>query len=218
MGKADAPTPAQPQQVAGEQTKSNVGTAVANATLGNVNQYSPYGSTTYQETGGKWIDGNWVPSYSQTTALSEPLQNILTGTQNTAQSLLPAGQTLADQYKSNLTAGPYADILKQGPQALDQSTAQTIYNGQMSLLQPTFDQQNRQLENQLSRQGIPLGSEAYGNAQTQLGTQQNQARTAALGTATQQGNQAATQMFNLALLGQKAPLDQLTQLYGGAVG
>jgi len=214
MGKADAPTPAAPQQVAGEQTKSNVSTAVANATLGNVNQYSPYGSTTYQETGGKWIDGNWVPSYSQTTALSQPLQNILTGTQNTAQSLLPTGQALADQYGKNVTSGPYADILNKGPQALNQDTANTIYQGQMSLLQPTFDQQQRQLQDQLSRQGIPVGSEAYSNAMTQLGTTQNQQRTAALGNATSQGTDAASKMFGLALQGQAAPLTQLSQLYG----
>jgi hypothetical protein len=215
MGKPDAPTPAQPQQVAADQTKSNVSTAVANATLGNVNQVSPYGSTSYQESGGKWVDGNWVPSYTQTTALSQPLQNILTGTENTAQSLLPAGQTLADMYKSGLTSGPNADILSKGPQALDQSTTNAIYQGQNALLQPTFDEQQRQLQDQLSRQGIPLGSEAYGNAQTQLGTQQNQQRTAALGQATQQGTNAATQMFNLALMGQQAPLTQLGQLYQG---
>lgn len=216
MSKASAPTPAPPQQVAGAQTASNVDTAVANATLGNVNQYGPYGSTTYQQTGGQMVDGNWVPSYSQTTSLNPTLQDILTGTQNTAKSLIPTGQTLADQYTKNLSSGPYADILSQGPQALDQNATNTIYQGQMSLLQPTFDAQNRQLEDQLSRQGIPVGSEAYGNALTQLGTQQNQARTAALGNATGQGIQSAGQMFNLALLGQQAPLQQLSQLYGVA--
>ncbi len=215
MGKSSPPTPAPPQQVAGAQTTSNVDTAVANATLGNVNQYSPYGSTTYQETGGRMVDGNWVPSYSQTTSLSQPLQNILTGTQNTAQSLVPTGQALADQFGRNITSGPYANILSQGPQALDQNTANTIYQGQMALLQPTFDTQQRQLQDQLSRQGIPVGSEAYNNAMTNLGTQQTQQRTAALGSATQQGTNAASQMFNLALLGQNAPLQQLSQLYGG---
>lgn len=231
--QAEAPTPAPPQQVAGEQTKSNVGTAVANATLGNVNQFSPYGSTTYEETGGRMVDGNWVPSYSQTTTLNPKLQQILSGTQDTAASLLPTGQTLANQASGTLTrpldfGGVNNDLIQGGPQALNQNATDTIYKGQMALLQPTFDQQQRQLQDQLSRQGIPVGSEAYNSAMTNLGTQQAQQRTAALGSATGQGIDASSKMFNMALLGQQQnlnqqqlaqtnPLTNLQQLYGGGV-
>ena len=217
MGKPSAPTPAAPQQVAGEQTNSNINTAIANTELGNVNQVNPYSSTSYSETGGKMVDGRWVPSYTQTTSLNPTLQSILSGTENTAQSLVPTGQALANKFTAGISGGPNEAILSQGPQVLDQNTTQQIYNGQNALLQPTFDEQQRQLQDQLSRQGIPLGSDAYSNAQTQLGTQQNQQRTAALGTATQQGIGAAGQMFGLALQGQNAPLNQLSQLFGGSV-
>jgi len=209
----EVPQPAAPQTVSTAQTASNVDTAKANATLGNVNQVNPYGSTTYNETGGQMINGNWVPSYTQTTSLNPTLQKILSGTQDTASSLVPTGQALANEFSGSLN-GPNNNIIMGGPQALDQNATNTIYQGNMSLLQPTFDQQQKQLQDQLSRQGIPLGSEAYGNAQTQLGTQQNQQRTAALGQATGQGIQSAGQMFNLALLGQEAPLNQLKSLYG----
>lgn len=208
-----APTPAAPQVVSQAQTGSNVDTAIANATLGNVNQNGPLGSTSYQQTGGTMVDGNFVPSYTQNTSLNPTLQSILTGTENTANSLVPTGQALADEFSGSLN-GPNNTIIKNGPQALDTNATNAIYAGENALLQPTFDEQQRQLQDQLSRQGIPLGSEAYGNAQTQLGTQQNQQRTAALGTATGQGIQSAGQMFNLALLGQQAPLQQLSQLYG----
>ena len=211
--QAAAPTPAAPATVAAAQTGSNVDTAIANATLGNVNQNGPLSSTNYTQSGGQMVDGNWVPSYTQNTTLNPTLQSVLSGTENTANSLVPTGQALANEF-SNSLGGPNNSIIQNGPQALDQAATNTIYQGENSLLQPTFDQQQQQLQDQLSRQGIPLGSQAYGNAQTQLGTQQNQQRTAALGSATGQGIQSAGQMFNLALLGQSAPLQQLQQLYG----
>jgi hypothetical protein len=207
------PTPAAPQAVSAAQTGSNVDTAVANATLGNVNQVGPMGSTAYNETGGKMVNGNWVPSYTQTTSLNPTLQDILTRTQNTADTLAPTGQYLANEAAQTAPMGLYMggvnnNIIQGGPQALDQSATNTIYQGENSLLQPTFDQQQKQLQDQLSRQGIPLGSDAYGNAQTQLGTQQNQQRTAALGQATGQGITSANNMFNLALLGQNQQIGQ----------
>lgn len=213
MGKSSPPQPAPPQEVATQQTGSNVNTAVANATLGNVNQYSPYGSTTYQETGGRMVDGNWVPSYSQTTSLNPTLQGIVTGSENTAASLVPTGQTLATQANGALTmplnfSGANNNIITGGPQALDQNATNSIYAGENALLQPTFQEQQQQLQDQLSRQGIPVGSQAYSNAETQLGTQQNQQRTAALGTATGQGIQSANNMYNLALLGQQQQIGQ----------
>lgn len=229
MSKPDVPQPASPQAVSGAQTTSNVDTAVANATLGNVNQVGPMGSTTYNQTGGQMVDGNWVPSYTQTTSLNPTLQNILTGSENTAASLVPTGQTLANQAQGSLTtplnfSGVNNDIIQGGPQAIDQTATNSIYQGENALLQPTFAQQQQDLQDQLSRQGIPVGSEAYNNAQTQLGTQQNQARTAALGSATGQGITSANNMFNMALLGQNQqigqqqtaqtnPLNNLTKLY-----
>lgn len=205
------PQPASPQQVAGQQTQSNVDTAIANATLGNVNQVGPFGSTTYNQTGGQYVDGNWVPSYTQTTSLNPTLQSILSGTENTAANLVPVGNEIAGNIQPN---GTNNRIIQGGPQALDQVATSAIYGGENALLQPTFDEQQRQLQDQLSRQGIPIGSEAYSNAETQLGTQQNQQRTAALGTATGQGITSANNMFNLALMGAKSPIEQLQGLYG----
>jgi len=227
--QASPPTPAPAAQVAGEQTKSNVNTGVANAILGNVNQEGPLSSTTYEQTGGQMVDGNWVPSFTQRTSLNPTLQGILTGTENTAASLVPTGQKLADAASTSLTtplnfSGVNNDILQKGPQALYQPVTDQIFAGQNALLQPTFAQQKQDLEDQLSRQGIPVGSPAYENAMTQLGTQQNQALTAASGNAAATGAATAGNMFNLALLGQQQnlsqqqlaqinPLENLSRLY-----
>jgi|SRR6185312_973358 len=230
MSKPSPPTPASPQVTSAAQTQSNVDTAVANAIMGNVNQSSPFGSTSYNQTGTTNVDGYNIPSYAQTTTLNPTLQGILTGQENTAASLVPTGQTLANEAGTSLTTplnfnGVNNSIIQGGPQALQQGATNTIFGGEYGLLQPIYQQQQQQLRDQLSQQGIPLGSEAYNNAETNLGTQQNQGINAALGNATGQGINAANSMFNLALLGQGQniqqqqlaqtnPLTNLSMLYG----
>lgn len=57
MGKSKAPTPPDPKATAAAQTSTNIGTAVANGYIGNVNQVTPDGSLTYKVTGtNKWTD------------------------------------------------------------------------------------------------------------------------------------------------------------------
>ncbi|PII38583.1 hypothetical protein T190_18770 [Sinorhizobium meliloti CCBAU 01290] len=41
MGKQKAPSPPDPNKTASAQTATNIGTAIANQTLGNVNQVTP---------------------------------------------------------------------------------------------------------------------------------------------------------------------------------
>lgn len=57
MGKPKAPKPPDPRQTAAAQTSTNIGTAIANGTLSNVNQVTPDGSLTYTQSGTrKWTD------------------------------------------------------------------------------------------------------------------------------------------------------------------
>jgi hypothetical protein len=70
MGKPSAPDPT---ATANAQAASNKDTAVANANLNRVDQYSPFGSSTYQVTG-KNPDG--TPKYTQTTEMSAPIKGI----------------------------------------------------------------------------------------------------------------------------------------------
>lgn len=205
------PTPASPAATGAAQTQSNVGTAVANATLGNVDTSDPFSSTTYQQNGGQMVDGNWVPSFSKSTTLNPTLQSILSGTENTAQSLVPTGQAIAGNIQPN---GANNSIIQAGPQALYQPVTNQVFQGEEALLQPTLQNQQTQLEDKLAQAGIPIGSDAYTNEQTQLGTQQNQLLSAAAGNAAQTGAQTSGNMFNLALLGAQAPINQLQALYG----
>ncbi len=229
----NVPQPANPQVVAGAQTQSNVDTAIANAALGNVNTYSPFGSTTYNQTGTTTVDGHDIPSFSTTTSLNPTLQGILTGSENTAASLVPTGGALANQAATSATtplnfSGVNNDIIRGGPQATYQPAVDTIYKGEDALLEPIFTQQQQDLTDQLARQGIPIGSQAYGNAETVLNTNQNTGRTAALGNAASTGVTAASNIFGGAVQGQNQqiaqqqtaqqnPINLLSKLYSTGV-
>jgi hypothetical protein len=85
MGKPKAPTPPDPIATGAMQTSSNIGTAVVNSGLNQVNQVTPEGNLSYSQSGtqswtdpvsGKTYD---VPRYTAT------------------QTLSPAGQAIKDQ-------------------------------------------------------------------------------------------------------------------------
>lgn len=239
MGKStpQVPTPANPTTVSNAQTTSNIGTAAAQEAANNTNIVGPNGSTTYNQTG-TYTDpttGASLPTYTQTNTLDPLSQAILTGSKQTAASLVPTAQTLAGNAATTATTPLNVNqtanngVIAGGPQAIDQNATNTIYQGENALLQPTFDQQQKDLQDQLSRAGISVGNDAYNSAETNLGTTQNQARTAALGSATGQGITAGNNMFGLALQGQNQnlaqqqlqqsnPLSLINQIYGGNGG
>jgi hypothetical protein len=226
------PTPASPTAVSGAQTQSNVDTAEANAALGNVNQISPFGSTTFNQTGSTNVDGRNIPQFTQTTSLDPTLQGIVSGTQKTAASLIPTGQALANQAATSTTtplnfSGANNSIIQGGPQAVDNQAATAAYNSQAGFLQPTYQLQQEDLQDQLSRQGIGVGSDAYNSAQTNLANSQNQGYTSLANSAVNQGINAGSNMFNLAVMGQNQqigqqqigqsnPLSLLSQLYSSS--
>lgn len=212
MSKSTPATPATPDPVAvaNAQTGTNIGTSVAQSTLNNVNRVGPAGSTTFTEgqpgTGQGYTDpttGQWVPQTTETTSLS-PLGNQLLGGQQTlANEYLPM---LADAGSNvqplNINGGANAGIVNQGPQAFDPTVTNAVYNEQSSFLDPQWGEQQKQLQDQLSQQGIPVGSDAYNNAMTQFNNSKTQAYQAASSNAVSQGSQIAGQNFGLALQGQ----------------
>lgn len=102
MRGQSAPKPPDPYQTAGAQTGQSIGTAIANQTLGMVNQVTPNGSLTYNQTGVKqWTDPASgkvydLPQYTATQTLS-PEQQRLQGLQT--QGATNLAQLGADQSK-----------------------------------------------------------------------------------------------------------------------
>lgn len=233
MGKSSPSVPATPSaaETAAAQSQSNTSTAASQAALNYVNQNTPYGDTTYTQTGSYTNpQGDTVPTYTQNVSLSPLGQNILTGEQTATSTLLPAAQNLSNQVTS-ATATPLnfntadSSILNAAPQQLDTQAANAIYNQQASYLDPQWNQQEQQLQDQLSRQGISVGSDAYNNAQTQLDNARTQAYQSAQDSATAQGASSASSLFGLAQSGQNEniqeqqlaqsqPLSLLSELFG----
>jgi hypothetical protein len=233
LGKSSPSVPATPTaaETAAAQGTANTSTAAAQAALNNVDQTTPYGSTTYTQNG-SYTDGSGdtVPTYAENVSLSPMGQQLLGGEQGVQSTLIPTAQNLAQQ-TSAATTNPLnfntADsaILNSAPQQLDQQASDAIYNQQASYLDPQWNQQSQQLQDQLSRQGISVGSDAYNNAETQLDNARTQAYQTAQDSATAQGASSASSLFGLAQSGQnqniqeqqlaqQQPLSLLSELYG----
>jgi len=160
------------------------------ATAANrVNQVTPYGSLSYQQTG---TDAQGNPIWSATQALAPELQGAFGNiagqvTQGTAQGFNP---TL-----------PSVGI----------NPGETYSDAIMRRLQPQQERQAKSLETQLANQGVMPGSQAYENAKTQLAQQQNDQLTSAVVGGFQTGLAANQNAFNQGLTSYQLPLATLNQ-------
>lgn len=193
MGKPKAPTPPDPQKTASAQTGTNIGTAIANQTLGNVNQVTPDGALTYSQTGlTKWTDPTSgkiydLPQYTATQTLSANQQAVKNQTDKAQLNLatLASGQSARLNEllgkPVDLSGAPAAgDPSKIGlPQysGYDVDIDTTKYeNALMERLNPQLTQGRAALETQLANQGLQPGSEAYNRALDTATRQENDAR------------------------------------------
>lgn len=138
-----------------QQQQANIQTGIANQVLNNTNQVTPYGSLKYTETGGRDVNGNWVPSFTATQTLSPEQQKIYdatTGLQTKALTDIAPGVLNNVQ---TAVGTPLTDNTTLRNQAYDALTARS--NTDLGRL---LDAQKVQLENQ----GIQPGSEAYNRA------------------------------------------------------
>ena len=194
-----APKAPDPAQVAGQQTASNINTAKAqlglNAPLGNVS--NAYGQNQVL------TDASGLP-IGQVSSLSAPLQGLFNqrtglgsqigGLQSQLAGLLPLGGI-------NQDFGSAAD-----------KAAQAAYGAQTNFLNPQFNLQSKQLNQQLDDRGLPIGSEARTDATNNLQNQQNLAYTQAANNAYGAGLNAQQQGWNQALQNQNLPYQQLAAL------
>jgi len=160
MSKPRPPAPPNPQEVAASQTGVNIGTAIANTQMGQVNQVTPDGSLTYSNTGNQmYTDPSTgrsynIPQYTATTTLSPAAQAIRD--QNNAASLnlatLGANQSAR---ADDLLSTPFS--MSGAPAAADRSGYTTArYSGDLTA--PQFSQGGQPLP-QMGQGGVlPQGS------------------------------------------------------------
>ena len=199
MGKkSPSPPPApDPAKTAAAQGAINKETALAQARLNMVDEFTPYGSSTYSPTGEE-IDG--IQRYKRTTTLSPAQQNIINQQLGISQQLNTlAGEqigrvsgNLATPYSyEGLPAAPVADA------AARQQTIDALYGQFKSRLDPRFSEEQTALQTQLANQGIMTGSDAYTKELERLGRTKNDAYTSALNQAIASGGAEQSRLFGL---------------------
>lgn len=171
MGKK-APKAPDPRETSAASTSTNVGTAIANAYLGNANQVTPDGTLTYSQTGShEWHDPYTdktynVPTFTATQTLSPQQQAIKTQTDQAEQNL--AG--LANSQSAKLQS-----LLGKPVEISNEATEARLFDLGRKRLDPMFAERQSALDTKLANQGIQIGSKAYDTAQRQNYQQQNDA-------------------------------------------
>lgn len=158
MGKPDAPDP---KQTAAAQTGTNVGTAISNAFLGNVNQVTPDGTLSYGQTGsygwkdpytGKTYD---IPTFTATQTLS-PEQQAIKAQQDKAK--LNLGTLAANQ------SGFLNDYMSTPFDGSNDATEARLLDLGRKRLDPLLADRRASIEQDLMDRGIRPGSDAYDHA------------------------------------------------------
>lgn len=171
MGKS-YPDPTPPKETAAASTSTNVSTAIANAYMGNVNQYTPDGSLEYNQTGTKSVYDPYtsatydIPTWSATQTLSPQAQQT---------------KNLTDQAQTNLAgiardqSGRVADALGQPINLSNEAVEGRLFDLGRQRLDPLFAEKRAALDTKLANQGIGIGSKAYDTAVRQESEAQNDA-------------------------------------------
>lgn len=193
IGKPSPPPAPDYAAAAKEQGIANKEGAVATASLGNPNVYSPYGNqiVTYDNSG---PGGNAQPTITQslTPAAQQTLdaqQRVQLGLANlgqqglgTAQNILstpfnysgPDLQTSIDG-SPQLSAGPNAQrsLDMSGVARMPVNAGMTGQQAIMNRLQPQIEQNQKATRQRLANQGLVAGGEAYDNEMRNQGVQEN---------------------------------------------
>lgn len=177
MGKAKAPKPPDYIGAANATAAGNLEAARSATNANRVNQYTPYGSSTWTHDPG---DGNPDGGWSQTTTLDPVAQETLDSQMAMSRDYANTARTGFDRVRG-LFENPALDQSKLPTRAID--VGQTAQNAILSRLRPQYDQQEEALRQRLANQGITLGSDAYSREMTQ----QQQGRTDAEMQAALQG-------------------------------
>ena len=206
-----SPPPAPDYTGAAQATAAgNLAAAQATTAANRVNQITPNGSLTYAQTG---TDSQGNPMWTST------------------QTQSPAQKAIADQ--NNALSLQYGNIAQQGINAISpmlsnpnldtsampampQNAGTTSQQVIMSRLQPQIDRQNQMSDASLANQGITQGSEAYRNAKTDLGNNQNDLLTQAAGQGVTMDMNARNQYIANQSAIQNQPLNVVNALRTGA--
>lgn len=211
-----------------QQGQANIANTRLGNTLSKVNQNTPWGSLTYSQ------DPKNPDQWSSNIQLSPDQQKLLDQQNSISTTEGGVAQNLAGQ-ASNQAATPLdangLPSFNAGPQASDfAGLRDQAYGDLMSRQNKQFDQQDKDLQQQLANQGLTPGSEAYNRAYQPLNQSRVDASTQADlaanslqnqyfqqgQSAAGMGNQVRGQGLQERALLQSNPLNQLNALRTGS--
>ena len=206
MKQAKAPAPPDPVVTAGAQTSQNIGTAIAQQQMNNVNQVTPDGKLTYKQSGSfRYRDPNsgkthLIPQYTATQTLSEAQQAIKAQQDAADLSLATVG---------NQQTQKIGDLLGEPINLDNEATESRLMELGRKRLDPALDRRRDAMASQLASQGIGHGSEAYDRAMEGLNEGENDAYNQLLLNGRAQAVQEA-------LTERNQPINETTALMSGA--
>ena len=204
-----APPPPDYAGAAQATSQGNLDAARAATAANRVNQYTPYGSLEYSQSG---TDQYGNPTWSATTTLA-PEQQQLFNIQNQTSLGLGNLQNQGLDYVKNMISTPFrTDNLPQ----TGYNPGQTYYNAAMRRLQPQIEQSRERLDSQLANQGIALGSTAYDRAMMNQSQRENDLLAANTTSGFQAGLAANQQGFNQAGYIRNEPINTLNAIRSGS--
>lgn len=186
--------------MANAQTASNRETAISNAALNRIDQYTPYGSSTYSITGTA-PDG--TPTYSNYVNLAPEQQQLLDKYTQGQNTLADTALGSLGNVQSNFSK-PFS--LTNDPTTEDFTTTQrnaqdAAYKAATGYLDPRYAQDQESLDSKLANMGLAPGGAAYDRAQGDFQRNKDLAYSTAENQAYGQGLQAQNQNFNQDLAG-----------------
>lgn len=209
LGKQSAPAAPDYTGAAQATAQGNLAAAQTAAAANRVNQYTPYGSLTYSESG-KDSQGN--PMWTANTQLSPEQQQIL-NYQNQTSLGLGSIQNQGLDYVKQMLSQPFDTSRLPAEQI---NAGQTAQDAIMARLNPTFDKRQAALETQLANQGIARGTEAYTNAQGDLNNARNDASTQAALQGMNIGQQSRQQALQEQSFLRNEPINTLNAVRSGS--
>ena len=187
-----APKAPDPIQTAQAQSQANREAVAESARVNAVDITGPDGTVRYRRN----ADGTPAEQIISLT----PLQQQARDQQNQLATIL-GGQAL--NQSSNLPQDRFS-LAQFGPRpsetdfgAQSQQVRDAVYGQAMGMLNPTFETENRTLEQQIANRGLPVAGEAAQLLRDQAGRRQGDARQQALFQAIQAGGSEQNRLFNL---------------------
>lgn len=219
MGKKSGPSPPaapDPAVTAAAQGAANKETAIEQARLNRINEFTPYGSLVYGST------GNAEVPYSRTITLDPQEFQRLQAERGLDIGLTNLGQTVLNRVGPQIAQPLDLGNIPMRASATPQDR-QRVEDALMERLNPYLERDRETLRTQLSNQGIGVGNEAYSRAMGDFGKGVNDARLAVIGQAGAEQSRlfglqqsARDRAIQEQVLQRSLPLNEIATLLGTA--